>query len=75
MAKALDGEIVVSEFELQLRYYIHFRTNNLGKGILIPPPRYGLNSATNVPLLGHWPNPKSSYTKDSKMVLAKYSAL
>ena len=33
MIKALDYGIVVSEFELQSRYYVHFRTNNLGKGM------------------------------------------
>ena len=33
MVKALDGGIVVSEFELQSRYYVHFRTNTLGKGM------------------------------------------
>ena len=33
MAKAMDCEIVVSEFELQSRYYVYFRTNTLGKGM------------------------------------------
>ena len=33
MVKALDSRIVVSELELQLRYYIHFRSNTLGKGM------------------------------------------
>ena len=33
MVKALDYRIVVSEFELQLCYYVHFRTNTLGKGM------------------------------------------
>ena len=33
MVKAMDYEIVVSEFVLQLRYYVHFRTNTLRKGI------------------------------------------
>ena len=28
----LDSDIVVSEFELQSRYYVHFRTNTHGKG-------------------------------------------
>ena len=32
MIKPLDYEIVVSEFELQSRYYVHFRINILGKG-------------------------------------------
>ena len=33
MVKAMDCGIVVSEFELQLRYYVHFRANTLGKGM------------------------------------------
>ena len=33
MVKAIDSAIVVSEFELQSRYYVHFRTNTLGKGM------------------------------------------
>ena len=33
MVKAMDCGIVVSEFVLQSRYYIHFRTNALGKGM------------------------------------------
>ena len=33
MVKALDCGIVVSEFELESRYYVYFRTNTLGKGI------------------------------------------
>ena len=28
-----DSDIVVSEFELQLHNYVHFRTNIFGKGI------------------------------------------
>ena len=32
MVKAMDCKIVVSEFELQSRYYSHFRPNTLGKG-------------------------------------------
>ena len=31
MVKAMDCEIVVSEFVLQSRYYFHFRANTLGK--------------------------------------------
>ena len=39
MVKALDCGIVVSKFELQSCYYIHFRTNTLEKGmnVLILP--------------------------------------
>ena len=33
MVKAMDCEIVVNEFELQSRYYVHFLTNTLGKGL------------------------------------------
>ena len=33
MVQAMDCEIVVSEFELQSRYYVHFRADTLGKGI------------------------------------------
>ena len=33
IVKAVDSGIVVSEFELQSRYYIQFRTKTLGKGM------------------------------------------
>ena len=33
MVKAMDCGIIVSEFELQSRYYTHFRANTLGKGM------------------------------------------
>ena len=33
MVKVMDSGIIVSMFELHLRYYIHFRTNTLGKGM------------------------------------------
>ena len=39
MVKAMDYRIVVSEFVLQSRFYVHFRTNTLGEGmnpIIIP---------------------------------------
>ena len=32
MVKAMNCRIVVSEFELQSRYYVHFRANSPGKG-------------------------------------------
>ena len=32
MVKAIDCSIVVSEFVLQSRYYVHFRANTFGKG-------------------------------------------
>ena len=34
MVKAMDCGIVVREFVLQSRYYVHFRANTLGKAIL-----------------------------------------
>ena len=33
MDKAMDRGIVVSEFELQSCYYVHFRANTPGKGM------------------------------------------
>ena len=39
VANVLDCDIAESEFELQLRYYIHFLTNTIGKvWTLLPPP-------------------------------------
>ena len=39
MAYVRDYSFEVSEFEHQSSYYVHFRTNTLGKGMnsLIPP--------------------------------------
>ncbi len=49
MVKAMECGIVESEFELQSRYYVHFRTNALGKDIEpLYPSSYGLNSTTTV---------------------------
>ena len=33
MVKVKDCRIVVSEFKLHLRYYVHFLANTLGKGM------------------------------------------
>ena len=43
MIKAMHCGIVVREFVLQSRYYVHFRANTLGKGMnpLILPPAMG----------------------------------
>ena len=49
MVKVMDCEIVVSAFELQLLYYVHFRERYEPPY----PPSYGLNSTTTV-LLGEW---------------------
>ena len=51
MVKALDGGIVVSKFELQSHYYVHFRTNTLRYEPPYPPI-YELNSITTVLLEG-----------------------
>ena len=51
MVKAMDCGIVVTAFEFQSCYYVHFRTETLGKGIyshIFP----GLNSTTTVLLEG-----------------------
>ena len=54
MVKAMDCGIIVCEFILQLRYYVHFQANTLEKGMNPPyPPCKGLNSTTTV-LLGEW---------------------
>ena len=39
MAKVLNCGLNVTEFDPQSRYYVHFRSNILGKGMtpLIPP--------------------------------------
>ena len=36
MVKAMNCGIVVREFVLQSRYYVHFRANTLGKGLWTP---------------------------------------
>ena len=36
VANVLNCDIEVSKFELQLSYYVHFRTNTLGEGIELP---------------------------------------
>ena len=51
MANELYWDMVLSEFEPQLRYSIHFQTNTLGKG-MNPYPQYGLNSTTTIFLQG-----------------------
>ena len=33
MVKTMDYGIIVSEFVLPSRYYVHFRANTLGKGM------------------------------------------
>ena len=40
MGKAMNCGIIVREFVLQSRYYVHFQANTLGKGMnhLILPP-------------------------------------
>ena len=54
MVKALDCGIVVSEFVLQSRYYVHFQDKYSWEKYEPPySPRYGLNSTTTV-LLGEY---------------------
>ena len=59
VANVLDSDILVNEFKLQLCYYIHIRTNTLGKGIWTP-----LSSLT----IG-WIVPLLSFYKDVFLVL------
>ena len=81
MIKAMDCGIVVSEFELQSCYYVHFRENNLWERYGPPlPPRYGLNSTKNIDIesknaVNHlktsrgeiWPKRSERKTKTTKM--------
>ena len=54
MVKAMDFGIVVSEFELKLRYYIHFLDKNPWEKYEPPySPSYGLNITTTV-FLEEW---------------------
>ena len=49
MVKAFECGIVVSEFELHLRYCVHFQTNTLWEIYKPPyPPSYELNTTTTV---------------------------
>ena len=42
VANALDCDLIVSRFKLQLHYYVHFLINIIGKGTNPPyPSRYG----------------------------------
>ena len=53
MAKVLDSDIIVGELKLQSCYYVHFRTNILGKGIELPfPTSFELKSNNTVFLQG-----------------------
>ena len=45
-ATVLDFNILVSVFRHLSRYYVHFRTNALGKGMNSLIPSNGLNSTT-----------------------------
>ena len=48
VANVLDCDIVTSEFELEQRYYVDFRTYTLGKGMkpFLTTPSYELNNTT-----------------------------
>ena len=53
MVKSQDWRMVVSEFELQSRCYVYFRTNTIGKGMKPPyPPSRCLSSVATVLLQG-----------------------
>ena len=44
VASALDCDIVVSDFDLQSRYYVHFQTNTPGKGMNVLFPQLWFKS-------------------------------
>ena len=48
LANVLDYDTVVREFEFQSRYYVHIRTNILGKGMNSLPPSFELNDTSPV---------------------------
>ena len=49
VVKVFDCNVVLSKFELQSQYYVHFPTNTLRKGMNpLHTPNYELNSTTNV---------------------------
>ena len=50
MANVLDWDFKVNEFELQSRYYIHFRTNTDGKGIDIIVEGKGIKWLNKTPI-------------------------
>ena len=53
MARVLDCDILVSKFELQSHYYIHFQTNTIRERYELPySPSYKLNGMTTVLLQG-----------------------
>ena len=70
MAEVLNCNLEESEFRLQLRFYIHFWTNALGKDMdVLIPPSDGLNSNTAVPPQGwlwHWLTHKGWYAIKKK---------
>ena len=54
VANVLDNNVVVSEFELQSRYYVHFRMDIVGKvWIPLSPPSNELDN-TAIVLLQAW---------------------
>ena len=55
MANELDCNLEVTEFGIQSRYCVHFRTNSIEKGMnhQIPNPSYELNSIIAI-LLQEW---------------------
>ena len=56
MANVLGCGLAVSKFELQSRYYDHFRINTHGKGVepSYPPSSFSLNSIPTTAILQGW---------------------
>ena len=82
MVKTMDCEIVVSEFELQLRYYVHFRANTLGKGmnpfmfpamgLIVPLLFFKENGFSDVPLIIKTPHLRSYNELNDSMIWFKH---
>ena len=43
MANMMNYDIFISKFKIQSRYYVHFRTNTLGKGMNSFIPHLSVN--------------------------------
>ena len=52
VATVLNSDIVVSEFEFQARYYVHFQINTYEKGMNSLIPQLSVNSISTVFLQG-----------------------
>ena len=70
--RSLRTDMLDCDYEFQLRYYVHFWTNTIGKRMisLITQLCYGLNSTITVPLKGWY-----SIKKTTKLDLPLYKKI